>query len=256
MIHLLKAPQLWTLLSQWYCCAICSMSVVEMGLLKFFIFPCLFVLKHVLNLTLLQNCTASKVAFLTMGSVSLNGICGILMSKGSAAWDYKGFRMTMMMIIIRCEVRAWHDLIHREIVRNKFLIPEGIIEEGSSSQTSSPCPCEQNYARMEWSPDWTPTSMSWLWILSLRARANIFRRWHLTEKQAAIWANILGNGPRTTAWSEEGHFSQWVTSKPEHWQHRSIRYGWIYPGDPGLLQSSADLLEQITFLGLLPNPQS
>lgn len=115
----------------------------------------------------------------------------------------------MMIIIIRCELGAWHALIHGEIVRNKFMIPEAIIEEGSSSHTSSSCPCEQNYVRMDWSPDWAHTSMSWLWILSLRGRASMFRRWHLTERQAAIWANILGNGPRTTAWWEEDHFSQW-----------------------------------------------
>lgn len=160
------------------------------------------------------------------------------------------------MLIIRYKVGAWHALIRVEIVRNKFMIPEGITEEGPSSHTTSPCQCEQNYVRMEWSPDWAPTSMSWFWILSFRARSNIFREWHLTESQAAIWANILGNGPRITAWSEEDHTSQWVTNKIEHWQHQGIRFGWVYPGDPGLLQSSADLVEQTTLSGLLPNSQS
>lgn len=93
-------------------------------------------------------------------------------------------------------------------------------------------------------------NMSWLWMLSLRARANTFRRWYLTERQAAIWtAIILGNGPRTTAWPEEGHCSQWVTSKGEYRQLRSILLCWAYPGDSELLLSSADLVEQIKFWG-------
>lgn len=49
-------------------------------------------------------------------------------------------------MIIRCDIR--HALIHWEIVRNKFMTPEGIIEEGSSCHISS-CQCEQNYVRME-----------------------------------------------------------------------------------------------------------
>lgn len=63
-----------SLLSQQYCCVICSTSLVEMGLFKFFIYPCLFVLKPVLNLACVQNCTASKVALLSIDSISLNGL--------------------------------------------------------------------------------------------------------------------------------------------------------------------------------------
>lgn len=73
------------LLSQQYCCVICSVSVAEMGLFKFLIYPHLSVLKPVLNLSCLQNCCASKVALLTMGSISLNGIYAILRREVSAA---------------------------------------------------------------------------------------------------------------------------------------------------------------------------
>ena len=221
-----------SLLIQWYCCVICSTSVVGTGLLIFFHLFKFICFKACAKHCPLTEWTASKVALLSMASISLNGICEVLISKVSAVWEYKRFR-TMMIIVIRCELGAWHGLIHREIVRNKFMIPESITEEGSSSCTLSPWPRKQNYVRMDWSPDWAYTSMSWLWILSLRAKANIFRRWHLTERQAAIWANILENGPRTTVWSEEGHFSQWVTKKLEHWEHHGIRFGWVYPGDPG-----------------------
>lgn len=50
------------------------------------------------------------------------------------------------MVIIRCDIR--HALIHWEIVRNKFMTPEGIIGEGSSSHISSHL-CEQNFVRIE-----------------------------------------------------------------------------------------------------------
>lgn len=75
------------LLSQLYCCVICFVSVAEMGLFKFFIYPHLSVLKPVLNLLWLQNCCASGVALLSMGSISLTGICAILRREVSATWN-------------------------------------------------------------------------------------------------------------------------------------------------------------------------
>lgn len=56
-----------------------------MGLFKFFIHPHLSVLKPVLNLLHLQNCSASKVVLLSMGSILLNGVCDILRREVSAA---------------------------------------------------------------------------------------------------------------------------------------------------------------------------
>lgn len=56
-----------------------------MGLFKFFIYPHSSVLKPVLNLSHLQNCSASKVALLSTGSMSLNGICEILKREVAAA---------------------------------------------------------------------------------------------------------------------------------------------------------------------------
>lgn len=65
-----------------------------------------------------------------------------------------------------------------------------------------------------------------------------------SERQNAIWANILGNGPRM-AWSEEG------CELPAN-QTTDSTMSSVYPGDPGWLLSFADLLEQKTFGGLLP----
>lgn len=56
-----------------------------MGLFKLLVYPHFPVLKPVLNLSCLQSCSASKVALLSIGSISLSGICEILRREVSAA---------------------------------------------------------------------------------------------------------------------------------------------------------------------------